>query len=64
MTGGDAASSAAAAAASAAGAGPPAWAQRMKRNQTISRGVAAADHAVRSGDQPRAAAVVDLSEGE
>ena len=50
--------------ASAEGAGPPAWARRMKRNQTISRGVAAADHAVRSGDHPSSGGGVDLSEGE
>ena len=36
----------------------------MKRNQTISRGVAAANHAVRSGDHPASGGGVDLSEGE
>jgi len=36
----------------------------MKRNQTISRGVSAADHAVRSGDRPSGGSGVDLSEGE
>jgi len=56
--------SAPSAAASAEGAGPPAWARRMKRNQTISRGVAAANHAVRSGDHPSSGGGVDLSEGE
>jgi type IV secretion system protein TrbL len=61
---GAAASSAAAGARSAEGAGPPAWARRMKRNQTISRGVAAANHAVRSGDHPASGGGVDLSEGE
>jgi type IV secretion system protein TrbL len=45
-------------------AGAPAWAQRMKRNQTISRGVTAADHAIRSGDRPSGGHQVDLSEGE
>jgi type IV secretion system protein TrbL len=64
VSGGDAASSAAGGAASAEGAGPPAWARRMKRNQTISRGVAAANHAVRSGDHPASGGGVDLSEGE
>jgi type IV secretion system protein TrbL len=64
VLGGDAASSATGAAASAEGAGPPAWARRMKRNQTISRGVAAANHAVRSGDHPASGGGVDLSEGE
>jgi type IV secretion system protein TrbL len=64
VSGGDAASSAAGGAAAAEGAGPPAWARRMKRNQTISRGVAAANHAVRSGDHPASGGGVDLSEGE
>jgi len=45
-------------------AGAPAWARRMKRNQTISRGVTAADHAIRSGDRPSGGHQVDLSEGE
>src|ERR1700733_8169580 len=45
-------------------AGPPAWARRMKPNQSISRGVAAANHAVRSGDHPASGGDVDLSEGE
>ena len=44
--------------------GPPAWAQRMKRSQTINRGVTAADHAIRSGDRPSGGSQVDLSEGE
>ena len=44
--------------------GPPAWAQRMKRNQAISRGITAADHAIRSGDRPSGGSGVDLSEGE
>ena len=56
--------SAPSATAAAEGAGPPAWARRMKRNQTISRGVAAANHAVRSGDHPASGSGVDLSEGE
>jgi type IV secretion system protein TrbL len=42
--------------------GSPAWAQRMKRNQTISQGVTAADHAIRSGDRPSSGGGVDLSE--
>ncbi|HXW71026.1 MAG TPA: P-type conjugative transfer protein TrbL [Methylocella sp.] len=45
-------------------AGPPAWARRMKRNQTISHGATAAAHAVRSGDHPSSGSGVDLSEGE
>jgi type IV secretion system protein TrbL len=44
--------------------GPPAWAQRMKRNQTINQGISAADHAIRSGDRPSGGSGVDLSEGE
>ncbi|MEJ0094047.1 MAG: P-type conjugative transfer protein TrbL [Methylocella sp.] len=44
--------------------GPPDWASRMKRNQTINQGVSAADHAIRSGDHPSGGGGVDLSEGE
>jgi type IV secretion system protein TrbL len=44
--------------------GPPAWAQRMKRGQTISRGVSAADHAIRSGDRASGGHQIDLSEGD
>jgi type IV secretion system protein TrbL len=44
--------------------GPPTWAQRMKRNQAISQGITAADHAIRSGDHPSGGSGVDLSEGE
>jgi hypothetical protein len=37
----------------------------MKRSQAISRGVAAVDHAIRSGDHPSAGGGgVDLSQGE
>ncbi len=43
--------------------GPPAWANRMRRHQTVSRGVSAAHHAVRSGDQPSGGSSVNLSEG-
>ena len=43
---------------------PPAWAQRMKRSQTISRGITAADHAFRSGDRSTGGHQIDLSEGE
>jgi type IV secretion system protein TrbL len=45
-------------------AGPPAWARRMKRDQTISHGATAAGHAVRSGDHPSSGSGIDLSEGE
>jgi type IV secretion system protein TrbL len=44
--------------------GPPAWARRMKRNQAISRGVSAVEHALRSGDHPSSGGGVDLSEGD
>jgi type IV secretion system protein TrbL len=42
---------------------PPPWARRMKRAQTVSQGVSAATHAVRSGDTAGGGASVDLSEG-
>src|SRR5271166_4547855 len=64
LAGESAPSAAASATASAEGAGPPAWARRMKRNQTISRGAAAADQVIRSGDHPSSGGGVDLSEGE
>jgi type IV secretion system protein TrbL len=60
VTGGSSPAGASQAQASAA----PAWAQRMKRNQTISRGITATDHAIRSGDRPSSGSGVDLSEGE
>jgi type IV secretion system protein TrbL len=43
---------------------PPAWAQRMRRNQTISHGASAAGNTLRSGDQSGSGHSVDLSEGE
>ncbi len=42
---------------------PPGWARRMKRAQTISQGMSAATHAVRSGDAAGGGASVDLSDG-
>jgi type IV secretion system protein TrbL len=42
---------------------PPPWARRLKRAQTVSQGVSAATHAVRSGDSAGGGASVDLSEG-
>jgi type IV secretion system protein TrbL len=45
-------------------AGPPAWARRMQRNQSISRGASAAHQAIRSGDHPSSGGGIDLSEGE
>ena len=53
-----------AAASAPAGTTPPAWARRMKRAQTVSRGASAAIHAVRSGDHASGGAAVDLSEGD
>lgn len=44
--------------------GPPAWARRMRRSQTLSHGASATTHAVRSGDHGGAGASVNLSEGE
>lgn len=44
--------------------GPPAWARRMKRAQTISHGTSAATHALRSGDHGGGGASVDLSDGK
>jgi len=40
----------------------PAWARAMKRDQAITRGVAAAEAAVRSGDHPSSGGGIDLSE--
>src|SRR6478672_5374770 len=42
---------------------PPARARRMKRAQTVSQGVSAATHAVRSGDGAGGGSSVDLSDG-
>jgi len=46
----------------AGGSSPPAWAQRMRRNQAMSHGAATAAHAVRSGDSAGGGHSVDLSE--
>jgi type IV secretion system protein TrbL len=43
---------------------PPVWAARMQRSQTVSHGVSAATHSVRSGDAGGGGAAVDLREGE
>ena len=48
---------------SSAADAPPAWARRMKRAQTVSQGVSAATHAVRSGDSASGGSSVDLSDG-
>jgi type IV secretion system protein TrbL len=44
--------------------GPPPWATRMKRAQTMSHGASAATHSVRSADHAGGGSSVDLSEGE
>jgi type IV secretion system protein TrbL len=44
--------------------GPPPWATRMRRAQTMSHGASAATHSVRSADHAGGGASVDLSEGE
>ena len=64
VAGGGAASAGASAPASTEASGTPAWVRRMKRNQAISQGVNAAEHAIRSGDHPSGGGGVDLSEGE
>ena len=43
---------------------PPAWAQRMKRSQTMSHGATAAAHAVRSGDSHGGGASVSLRQDD
>jgi type IV secretion system protein TrbL len=53
---------AAAANQSSGASGPPDWARRMRRDQTISHGVSAAAHAVRSGDHGGGSTSVDLKE--
>ena len=44
--------------------GVPAWAERMKRDQTLFRGAETAGHALRSGDSHGGGHSIDLSEGE
>ena len=53
-----------AAAASAPAGGPPAWAQRMRRSQTVNHGTTMAAHAVRSGDSHGGGSSVNLSESD
>lgn len=45
-----------------ANAGPPAWARRMKHQQSLHHGATVAAHAVRSGDHGGGGTVVSLSE--
>ncbi|MEE3500958.1 P-type conjugative transfer protein TrbL [Acidiphilium acidophilum] len=46
------------------GSGPPAWAQRMKRNQSMVHGAQTAAQVLRSGDSHGGGHSVDLSGGE
>ncbi|RJL07347.1 P-type conjugative transfer protein TrbL [Paracoccus aestuarii] len=48
--------------ASTATDGPPAWAQKMRRGQAMSRGVTLASHAIRSGDSHGGGASINLSD--
>ncbi len=48
--------------ASSATSGVPDWAQRMRRDQTMSHGVSTAAHAVRSGDHSGGSSSVSLNE--
>ncbi|WP_334148963.1 P-type conjugative transfer protein TrbL [Hyphomicrobium sp.] len=57
-------SSAAPAAASSPAGSPPAWAQRMRRSQSVSHGTTMAAHAVRSGDSHGGGSSVNLSESD
>ena len=62
--GGGQSAAASPAGAGAADGGPPAWAQRMRRNQAIHHGATAAANALRSGDSHGGGHSVDLSGGE
>ncbi|MGC9420343.1 MAG: P-type conjugative transfer protein TrbL, partial [Rhodovulum sp.] len=42
--------------------GPPAWARRMKRQQSLHHGVSTAAHVIRSGDHGGGGTAVSLSE--
>ena len=48
--------------ASESASGPPAWARRMQRGQSLDKGVSTATHAIKSGDGGGAGSSVDLSE--
>jgi len=62
VTSGAPAAPAEAAAASAQAGGAPAWAQRLRRNQTFSHGVTTATHAVSAGDRGGASSAVNLDQ--
>ncbi|ARR53312.1 P-type conjugative transfer protein TrbL [Paracoccus sp. P2] len=53
-----------AAASPSATASPPAWAQRMRRSQSVNHGTTMAAHAVRSGDSHGGGSSVNLSESD
>ena len=57
-------SGSAAPAATGSAASPPAWAQRMRRGQTMSHGVTLAAHAIRSGDSHGGGSSINLSGGD
>lgn len=61
---GTVAGDAGAAASTPATDGPPAWAQRMRRGQTMSHGVTLAAHAIRSGDGHGGGSSINLSESD
>lgn len=50
-------------ASAAASEGPPGWARRLRAEQALGQGVAAATHAVSDGDSGGGGASIDLSEG-
>ena len=54
--------SSAASGGSTASSGPPAWARKLRRQQTMSHGVSAAVHTLRSGDHGGGSMSVDLKE--
>ncbi|MCA3597012.1 MAG: P-type conjugative transfer protein TrbL [Methylobacterium sp.] len=54
----------AAPASTGATASPPAWAQRMRRGQTMRHGVTIAAHAIRSGDSHGGGSSINLSGGD
>ncbi|OYR21518.1 P-type conjugative transfer protein TrbL [Brucella pseudogrignonensis] len=54
----------AATASSSPAAGPPAWAQQMRRSQSLRHGTTMAAHAVRSGDSHGGGSSVNLSESD
>lgn len=54
----------AAPAATGSATSPPAWAQRMRRGQTMSHGVTLAAHAIRSGDSHGGGSSINLSGGD